>query len=273
MLGLRSPSSTLALALITAACGSSQPTPSTADKTSAAESSEADAVHSLPELDPQVVARSLRGNESDLRDCFAISGAPTAGFMRLAFRVEPTGELTNIEIETSSFAEPKVAACLEEKLSNLRFEAPGEPKRAGWTFVAGLKTQPDEDDSAAKKKRHGKNAAKEHEPPREQGVAIEPASRGSLEPEEIEDIVHAGFGLFAHCYREGLDRHPGLNGVVRLRMVIGRDGVVDALRDSGTDMRDREVVDCVAEGFFALRFPKPRSGTVRLLYRIVFDAG
>jgi hypothetical protein len=29
----------------------------------------------------------------------------------------------------------------------------------------------------------------------------------------------------------------------------------------------------VAEGFFALRFPKPRSGTVRLVYRIVFDNG
>jgi len=216
-----------------------------------------------------IVARSLRGNEAELRDCFDVGSSRIQGFMRLAFRVEASGKVTNIEVESSSFAEPQVTACLEEHVSKLHFEAPGEPKQARWTFVAGLKAEADDEEQAeAKKKKKRRDT-----PSGEQGVAIEAASRGSLEPEEIEDIVHAGFGLFAHCYREGLDRHPRMNGVVRLRMVIGRDGVVDALRDSGTDIEDREVVDCVAEGFFALRFPKPRSGTVRLLYRIVFDAG
>ena len=56
-------------------------------------------------------------------------------------------------------------------------------------------------------------------------------------------------------------------------MVIGRDGVVDALHDAESDIPDPEVIDCVAEGFFALRFPKPRAKTVRLLYRIAFDGG
>lgn len=84
--------------------------------------------------------------------------------------------------------------------------------------------------------------------------------------------MQAGFGLFAHCYREAIARHPRLSGSVRLRMVIGRDGLVDEIADSNSEIPDAEIIDCVAEGFFALRFPKPRKGTVRLTYRIVFDA-
>jgi hypothetical protein len=252
------------------ACGGSQEPARTAAEASTSAGGERERP-TLPELDPMVVARSLRGNEAELRDCFGASGTSIQGFMRIGFRIEATGEVANVEIESSSFADAKVTACLEEKVSNLRFEAPGEAKQARWTFVAGLKAEPGDGERAeAEKKR--KKPRKDSEP-RAQGVAIDSASQGSLEPEEIEDIVHAGFGLFAHCYREGLDRQPGLNGIVSMRMVIGRDGVVDSLRDSGTDIRDREVVDCVAEGFFALRFPKPRAGTVRLTYRIVFDAG
>lgn len=255
----------LAAALATG-CGGSHETAQSPDSAGG----EGDNAPALPELDTMIVARSLRGNEAELRDCFDVGATRIQGFMRLVFRVEADGQVTNIEVESSSFAEPRVTACLGEHVSRLHFEAPGEAKQARWTFVAGLKA---EADHAGHSKHKQKRKQPADERSGEQGVSIEPASRGSLEPEEIEDIVHAGFGLFAHCYREGLDRHPGMNGVVRLRMVIGRDGVVDALRDSGTDLEDREVVDCVAEGFFALRFPKPRSGTVRLLYRIVFDAG
>jgi len=227
---------------------------------------------SLPELDVMKVARALRGNEVSLRDCFASEGEPIRGFMRMAFEVEGTGAVSNVEVETSSFAEPAVATCLADKISSLHFEAPGEKAKTHWTFVSGLYEKPAEDERSAKRSKKNKEKEK-HEDEPEQGVLIEPRSRGSLEPEEIEDIVHAGFGLFAHCYREGLDRHPRLAGAVRLRMVIGRDGLVDHLRDAESDIPDPELIDCVAEGFFALKFPKPRSGTVRLLYRIVFDNG
>jgi hypothetical protein len=224
----------------------------------------------LPELDVMKVARALRGNEASLRDCFANEDGRVRGFMRLAFEVEGTGAVSNVEIETSSFAEPDVGTCLADRVATLRFEAPGEKARTHWTFVSGLYEKRDDDERSRKRT---KKKQERSDDDREQGVVIEPKSRGSLEAHEIEEVVHAGFGLFAHCYREGLDRHPRLAGVVRLRMVIGRDGVVDALRDADSDIPDSELIDCVAEGFFALRFPKPRSGTVRLLYRIAFDNG
>jgi hypothetical protein len=216
------------------------------------------------------VARALRGNEAQLRDCFANEGTPIRGFMRLAFEVEGTGAVSNVEVETSSFAEPSVATCLADRVAGLHFEAPGDKRQTHWTFVSGLYEKSEDDERSTKRKR---KKEKKRDESTEQGVVIEPKSRGSLHPEEIEEVVHAGFGLFAHCYREGIERHPRLSGVVRLRMVIGRDGLVDALRDADSDIPDPELIDCVAEGFFALRFPKPRSGTVRLLYRIAFDGG
>jgi hypothetical protein len=260
--------SALTLVSLAGACGGS-PEPSAKAPTKARTTAEK-APPPLPELDVMKVARALRGHEVGLRDCFANEGEPVRGFMKLAFEVEGSGAVSNIEVETSSFAEPTVAMCLSEKIGALHFDAPGKKQKTQWTFVSGLYEKPDEDDRSAKK---GRKKKQKRDESTEQGVVIEPKSRGSLEPEEIEEVVHAGFGLFAHCYREGIDRHPRLSGVVRMRMVIGRDGVVDALRDADSDIPDPDLIDCVAEGFFALRFPKPRKGTVRLLYRIVFDGG
>lgn len=257
----------LALVLFSAACGgSSEPEPKTAAEEETAVSSEA--APGLPELDVMKVARALRGNEADLRGCFSSGGEPVRGFMKLSFEIEETGDVSNVEVETSSFAEPAVATCLTERIAALHFDAPDAKAKTQWTFVSGLNQKADDGERPAKRK--GK---KQRRGDSEQGVVIDERSRGSLEPEEIEEVVHAGFGLFAHCYREGLGRHPRLAGSVRLRMVIGRDGVVDSLRDADSDIPDPELIDCVAEGFFALRFPKPRKGTVRLFYRIVFDNG
>jgi hypothetical protein len=254
------------LVLLAVHCGSSpEPEPKTAndEKPAAAKSGPPPR-----ELDVMKVARALRGNEAQLRECFASDGGPVRGFMRMAFEVEGSGAVSNVEVESSSFAEPAVATCLTERIEGLHFDAPGEKAQTHWTFVSGLYEKKDDEDDDKKSKRKKKRDASN-----EQGVVIDEKSEGSLHPEEIEEVVHAGFGLFAHCYREGLGRHPRLAGTVRLRMVIGRDGLVDHLRDADSDMPDPELIDCVAEGFFALRFPKPRSGTVRLLYRIVFDNG
>jgi hypothetical protein len=253
--------------LFFAACGgSSEPEPKTASEVDAEAAVGSESAPDLPELDVMKVARALRGNEANLRGCFSSGGEPVQGFMKLSFEIEKTGDVSNVEVETSSFAEPAVATCLTERVAELHFDAPDAKAKTQWTFVSGLDQGADDGERPAKQKNKKQRGG-------EQGVVIDERSRGSLEPEEIEEVVHAGFGLFAHCYREGLARHPRLAGSVRLGMVIGRDGVVDSLRDADSDIPDPELIDCVAEGFFALRFPKPRKGTVRLLYRIVFDNG
>jgi hypothetical protein len=220
----------------------------------------------LAELEAAVVARSIRGNEDRLRECFAGPNGPVRGFMRMAFRVKPSGDVDGIEVETSNFAEAGVFECLSERIASLHFDPREDARLAHWTFASGIS------EASAGARTKTKRKKRPRRETSEEGVVIDEKSRGSLSVAEVEDVVQAGFGLFAHCYREGIDRHPMLSGVVRLRMVIGRDGLVDEMRDGGSDIGDAEIIDCVAEGFFALRFPKPRKGTVRLTYRIVFDA-
>jgi hypothetical protein len=86
-------------------------------------------------------------------------------------------------------------------------------------------------------------------------------------------VVEAGYPLFARCYRDGVSRNDTLGGTLRLHFTISASGSVSEVSDGGSDLSDRQVVDCVAEGFYALRFPAPEHGAVSVLYRIRFDAG
>lgn len=248
------------------ACGGEPATKLAASRPATRHSVEAKAPP-LAELEPSVVARAIRGNESSLRECFAgKDGRPVRGFMRMTFRVQPSGDVEEVDVESSSFAESGVFECLSERVAALHFDARPDTRLARWTFASGIAQARER--GARKKQRK----ARHHGDASEEGVVIDEKSRGSLSPSEVEEVVQAGFGLFAHCYREGIARHPKLSGAVRLRMVIGRDGLVDELADASSEIPDREIIDCVAEGFFALKFPKPRKGSVRLTYRILFDA-
>jgi len=196
--------------------------------------------------------------------------------VQLSWRVDREGMANHARVERSAVSEESVGECLREHVENLRFGSQEQPAIARWTFVSEL-YKPDPEAALAKKKREQKLKKRKRDAPRrersESGVAIERGSPGFLEPALIDEAVQAGFGLFAHCYRSALERHPKLEGVVRLRFVIDEDGVVSTVRDGGSDIDDPELVDCVAEGFFALEFPEPRRGDVHVLYRVVFDAG
>jgi len=248
------------------ACGG-EPATKLAATRPATQRAEAVKPKALEELEPAVVARAIRGNESTLRECFVGSdGRPVRGFMRMTFQVKPSGDVDGVDVESSSFAEAGVFECLSERVANLHFDARPDARLARWTFASGISKDRDAD------QRKKKRPARKRSAGSEEGVVIDEKSRDSLSPGEVEEVVQAGFGLFAHCYREAIARHPKLSGAVRLRMVIGRDGLVDEMGDASSDIPDAEILDCVAEGFFALRFPKPRKGTVRLTYRILFDA-
>ena len=99
--------------------------------------------------------------------------------MRLAFEVEGTGAVSNVEVETSSFAEPSVATCLADRVAGLHFEAPGEKQRTHWTFVSGLYEKSDDDERSTKSKRKKR---KERDESTEQGVVIEPKSAARSSP-------------------------------------------------------------------------------------------
>jgi hypothetical protein len=168
--------------------------------------------------------------------------------------------------EASTLGDSRVEECIGQRLSAIDFGDFAEPTSARWTFVFRLVDPP------AKTKRE-RRASKHKTVEDERGLVIEPSSPGSLSSDDIDNVVEAGYPLFARCYRDGVSRNNTLGGTVRLHFAISPSGAVSEVSDGGSDLSDRQVVDCVAEGFYALRFPEPEHGQVNVLYRIRFDNG
>ena len=257
----------LMAALTTSAlsCGSAHEPPSK-HPPSTKTASEA-AAEALP---PLTVLQRLRGSESERRACFSASGEARDGFVKLAWDVTRDGKVSGVAVEGSSVHDRAIEACLSEEIAKLDYGPREAPARARWTFVHQLPKMPGAEAARRKTK---KKKPKSNQDEEVAGVSIEDASPGSLDLGRIEDIVHAGFPLFAYCYRAGLERDPELGGLVRLRFVIDEDGAVMGVMDSGSEFDDPSTLDCMAEGIFALSFPPPTGGDVRVQYRIVFEAG
>lgn len=222
-------------------------------------------------LDPMRTVGGLRDNGERVRRCFADT---PGGLIRLAWRVATDGAVQQPRVVHSTVGSKPVEECLKSVIAELHFGRSRRTSRAEWTFVYDLERSASaapKTPNERKKRRRRRRAEETGE--LEEGIRIESSSSGWLDPGRIEGVVQEGYKLYAHCYREGLERRPSLGGAVRLRFVIDRNGQVAQVRDGGSDLPDQQVVDCVAEGFFALRFPKPTRGSVRVVYPILFDSG
>jgi hypothetical protein len=221
------------------------------------------------ELTAGEVVIKLRGNETDIRRCF-FANPSARGSLSLSWNVNTEGRIERLKRERSTLSDSRVEQCLGEKLYDVRFDPREKPARARWTFVFRL-VEPKKDRSGRIKKltRRDRDRAEG----RDQGVQLEKGSPGVLDLAAVDDIVNSGFPLFARCYRDGVQRNSNLDGAVRLRFVVGEEGHVTVVEDGGSDLTDRQVIDCVAEGFYALQFPEPQRGDAHLVYRIHFDAG
>ncbi|MGC4094064.1 MAG: AgmX/PglI C-terminal domain-containing protein [Polyangiaceae bacterium] len=262
---------TLGLSLLAAACGGS----STPEPAQPARVSKAHAPAKAPKrtayLDSAEVVLGLRGHEMELHECFTLAGEQSAGFVELEWDVDPDGIVGDVRVARATASSQALPPCLSERLSQARFGRPGHASVARWTFVGGLVRF--EDAETRRRNRINQKRKNKQANDSETAIVIERESPGKLDFSTVEGIVHDGYRLFAHCYRDGLDRDSTLGGAVRLRFVIGADGRVARVVDGGSDIPDEGVVACVAEGFFALQFPKPAGGNVHLRYRMHFDSG
>jgi hypothetical protein len=96
---------------------------------------------------------------------------------------------------------------------------------------------------------------------------------GRLPPDVIQRIVRGQYGKFRACYDEGLRRDHNLRGRVAIRFVIGREGTVTNARDSGSDLPDALVVQCIVRAYGDLCFPQPEGGIVTVVYPVMFVPG
>lgn len=257
------------LAFAPACGGSHEPAESADDAAPLCAASGRQKAKPTAEMTPAEVVIKLRGNETDIRRCF-FANPSARGTLSLHWIVNGDGRVEDVKREESTLSDPRIEQCLAEKLADVRFDPREQPARASWTFVFRL-VEPQKDKRGRIKKQSKRDRDRAEQA--DQGVQLEKSSPGKLDLAAVENVVESGYPLFARCYRDGVQRNSSLDGAVRLRFVVGDDGHVRLVEDLGSDLTDRQVIDCVAEGFYALRFPEPQSGDAHLLYRIHFDAG
>ncbi len=251
--------------LLAVACGGSQPRP--ADAESNEEAPSATRAAKVDSLEPARVVNAMRSNELELRKCF-FRAPSSSGFVRIGWLVDKTGVVQNPAVEDSTIRNSEVESCLTSRVGELRFGELSQAGKAEWTYVYRLaEPMTEKQKKSAAKKRKKEDADGEEQP----GVVIDPSSPGSIDPDEIHETIHAGYRLFARCYRDGFDRDTSLTGSIVFRFVIGENGRITRILDGASDLPDRRVIDCVAESFYALEFPTSPSGEVKVTYRLRLD--
>jgi hypothetical protein len=260
---------TFSLLFASACGGTATPAESADDAAPLRAAAGTEAALPAQELTASEVVIKLRGNETEIRRCF-FANPSARGTLSLSWVVNGDGRVERLKRGESTLADPRIEQCLAEKLSEVRFDPREKPARARWTFVFRL-VEPKKDGSGHVKKLSKRDRDRAEQS--DQGVQLEKGSPGRLDLAAVDNVVESGFPLFARCYRDGVQRNSNLDGAVRLRFVVSESGHVTSVEDLGSDLTDRQVIDCVAEGFYALRFPEPESGDAHLVYRIHFDAG
>ncbi len=214
-------------------------------------------------LEPLQVVIAMRGEEKRYRKCF-IRAMSERGVVQTHFDVDADGAVERVVVDRNTLGRDDVAECLTTHLKEQTFKATGEPAQGRWTFVFRL-IDPIEPKKLAQRLRTEKKLAKDG------GVRIEPSSTGKVDPSDIENTTLAGVQLFARCYRDAIQRREQPSGILRFRLVIDEEGHLRELDDAGTLLPDPFAVDCIAEGFYALDFPKPEGGSVEAHYRLDFE--
>lgn len=95
---------------------------------------------------------------------------------------------------------------------------------------------------------------------------------GRLEPKIIGQVVRGNFGRFRMCHEQALALTPNLAGTVKVRFVIGRDGNVSNVQQSGSDLANPTLERCILSAFAGLSFPMPEAGIVTVIYPVILRA-
>ncbi len=211
-------------------------------------------------LAPEDVLFGLHSKLGDMRACLTEPGA-----LQLRWQVDKQGAAHDYSVVWATNEQAATVDCLAKLISDRRFELPqgAAAGTAQWTFVRELPLEAKLAGKASKRK--GKRKATN----RNQGVKFDPP--GSLDSGEVDGVVEGGMRLYAHCLRAGVEAKSSISGRLALSWQVDDQGRATEMADAGSDLDDQRVVDCAAECFYALDYPKPAAAPVRITYSLLFN--
>ena len=97
--------------------------------------------------------------------------------------------------------------------------------------------------------------------------------RGSLSKAEVFRVISRATGRIQRCYEKELMRSKKkLNGKVTAQWTIKVNGRVSGTRVKLNTLGNAKVASCVLRVIRGLRFPKPKGGSVQIVYPFIFSA-
>lgn len=208
-------------------------------------------------LAPEDVLFGLQSDLTRMRACLTEPGA-----LQLRWEVDKQGASRDFSVVWATHEQPDNVVCLSKLIGERNFELPKGATlgSAQWTFVREL---PLESKLGTKRK------ARKRKANRGQGVKFDPP--GSLDSGEVDGVVEGGMRLYAHCLRAGVEAKSSISGRLALSWKVDNQGRATEMADAGSDLGDQQVVDCAAECFYALDYPKPNDAPVRITYSLLFN--
>lgn len=99
------------------------------------------------------------------------------------------------------------------------------------------------------------------------------AGEGSLDKDEIREVVKTHIQEIRGCYNEGLSRKPTMAGKLTVIFEIAAGGEVSSSQIQGSTLADAKVEGCVAAAVQSWKFPAPDGGSVQVNYPFEFAPG
>lgn len=90
----------------------------------------------------------------------------------------------------------------------------------------------------------------------------EPKILGTLNNDDITQVVEGHMAAIRYCYQRELISKPSLAGGLVVKFVVARDGSVSTAGIKSSTVGDSKVENCVAHRFRRFRFPEPPGGGI-----------
>ncbi len=93
---------------------------------------------------------------------------------------------------------------------------------------------------------------------------------GHLAPEVISRVIASHYGEVRYCYEKQLKMNPDLEGKLTVRFTIGTDGHISNATIEESTLNNMEVESCVLYKVKNWQFPRPRGGSVTVIFPFIF---
>jgi hypothetical protein len=99
-----------------------------------------------------------------------------------------------------------------------------------------------------------------------------PVIIGALDKALVDAVVERHMNQIKNCYQQELTKNPKLDGKVKIKFVISKNGSVARTLVESSTMNNKAVESCISGRFLRMEFPEPKGGGI-VIVKYPFEFG